>query len=219
MIYFFYMLRLILFFGIVNMALMQGAVAREFRYPGQELVGTWRVVYHDLSEFKQVTQGLMDGLVAQPYFQPSGQRIEVTFDGIYETSGSVRGGTDKHPHPRVPQLIFRTIPPLSQSLCNFGVWKRAICENGRMPATEEVKSFLAVFVVPKDEKPRKRLVEWPNALPYEYFLWGEQARFNVRMLRDGRLLFMFVGGPENRTTYEEAGTVYSVWERVAVPLK
>lgn len=78
---------------------------------------------------------------------------------------------------------------------------------------------MAVFVVPKGEKPpRKRLVEWPNALPYEYFLWGEQARFNVRMLKDGKLLFMFVGGPEP-AAYETAGTVYSVWERVAVPLK
>lgn len=208
--------RLLFLFFIFNMLEINSAFSRGFGYPGQELLGTWRVVRNDLSEFPQpVSQEVMNGLVDQPYFLPVGQLIEVTFDGIYETSGSVRGGTDENPHPKVPQLIFRTIPPLSQSLCKFGVWKRAICENGIMPPAEEVKGFLSVFVVPKNEKQtRPRLVKWPDASVYEYFLWGEQTRFNIRILKGNRLLFMFIGGPEP-AAYETAGTVYSVWEKVS----
>ncbi|MEG0922142.1 MAG: hypothetical protein RSG22_12150 [Comamonas sp.] len=197
------------------MTIVNNTFSREFPYPGKELVGTWRVVSHDLSEFPQPpSQQVMDGLVDQLYFQPPGQLIEVTFDGIYETSGSVRGGTDKNPHPRVPQLIFHTIPPLSQDLCKFGIWRDAICKNGIMQPTEEIRSFLSVFVIPKKEKQsRPRLVKWPDASAYEYFLWGEQARFHIRLLKGNRLLFMFIGGPEP-AAYETAGTVYSIWEKI-----
>ncbi|MEG0922143.1 MAG: hypothetical protein RSG22_12155 [Comamonas sp.] len=210
-----YTLRYIFLISI-SLGFMHSPWAKEFRYPGKELVGIWRVVRHDLSEFPQpISQEVTDALVNQSFFQPPGQLIEITFDGIYETCGAVRwAGTDKKPYVKAPQLIFRTIPPLSQDLCKFGWWKRAICENGSMPPSEEVKTFYAVFVVPKNKKPpRPRRVEWPDASTYEYFLSGEQPVFNVRMLKNNRLLFMFVEGPEP-AAYETAGTVYSVWEKL-----
>lgn len=114
----------------------------------------------------------------------------------------------------MPQLIFRTIPLSLKIYVNLGYGVMLFAKWHHATSKRNQRGFLSVFVVPKMRSNKThKLVKWPDASPYEYFLWGEQARFNVRMLKGNRLLFMLIGGPEP-AAYETAGTVYSVWEKV-----
>ena len=204
------------------------AIAQKFRYPGQELLGTWRIVRYDLSEFKQpVPQEVLDGLFDISFLLPPGQLIEVTFNGIYAQPPAKTSR---------PWLNFKIISPISDQICQFGIWKRSICENGKVPDEFTLEGDYGIWVVQHElEKDlsnsialnveRKRLVQWPDALPGEYFLGSSGRSFgemNIRVMKNNQLLVMFIGGKKFRGAHQteeanknkEIGTAYAVWERV-----
>ena len=192
------------------------------------MIGTWKVISHDLSEFpKLMPAETMDGLVHHEYFLPPGQLIEITFDGIYAQPPS---------REVLAQYNFITVSPISNDICRFGVWKRAICKNGKMPAGMKFDHYFSCRLA--SHKPRHpfayiigdtetRRARWPDASPYEYAMIGDHDVYKIRILKDGRLLVMFRGGPADDPAYngpqkgeayrKSLGTVYSVWERVKPP--
>ena len=216
-----------LVFGVSIMFFTDDALAKKFRIPGQEMVGTWRIVSHDLSEFPQpVPLETMDGLVRSEYFLPPGQIIEITFDGIYAQPPS---------DAVLPQFNFITASPISDSICRFGIWKD-ICKNGKVPAGYNYDNYFSLRVgapntrdtfsfILGDTPTRKK--RWPDASSYEYSLWGDHDWYHVRILKDNKLLVMFRSGPSASYDYtgpykgkiyqDSLHVVYMVWERVKSP--
>jgi hypothetical protein len=205
--------------GSIFMLLCDAALAKEFRVPGQELWGTWRVKSHDLREFPQPwSEVLRKEIEFGGLFQPVGQQIEITYDGTYVTSGMVRGGTDKYPHPVVPHLAIAILPPLSNSLCEFDAWS-AYCKDGKISITTDFKNgiywgYAAVF----NRRAAKRRTQWAGAASNEYFLWGEQFRCFARMLKKDQLLVMHMSGGYSLNDTPPP-VVYSIWERTAAEKK
>lgn len=225
------MLRIILYvfiMSVITMFFSEDVLAKKFRIPGQEMIGTWKVISHDLSEFPQpVPAETMDGLIYHEYFLPPGQLIEITFDGIYAQPPS---------REVLPQYNFTTIPPISNVVCQFGIWKDALCKNGEVPAGKIVDNYFSVRIAShKPAYPLARIIgdtktrqmRWPEASLYEYALCGDHEVLAVRILKNNKLLVMFIGGPADYPAYtgpqkgeayqKSKGTVYSVWERVKSP--
>jgi len=220
----------ILILGILAIFFTEDATARAQRIPGLEMVGTWKIVGYDLSEFPQpVSQETMDGLVRKQYFLPLGQLIEITFDESY---------TESPRREVLAQYNFRTVSSISDEICRFGIWKKAICKNGKVPASTTFDHYFSCRLA--SHKPRHplayiigdnkmRRARWPDASPYEYAMIGDHDVYKIRILKDGRLLVMFRGGPADSIYYEgpEKGeaymesinTVYMIWERVKSPEK
>ena len=214
--------------GIATLSFSEDALAKKFRIPGQEMIGTWKVISHDLSEFpKPMPAETMDGLVRHQYFLPPNQLIAITFDGVYAQPPS---------RDILPQYNFTTIPPISDVICQFGIWRDALCKNGKVPAGKIIDNYFSVRIA--SHKPayplahiigdtKTRRTRWPDASSYEYSLHGDHDLLNVRILKGNKLLVMFIGGPTDDPAYtgpqegeayrKSLGTVYSVWERVKPP--
>jgi hypothetical protein len=204
--------RFILFI-LLTMSMNHIAVAGKFRKPGEEMEGVWRITAYDVSEYPEYFRHeAFDYVIDDNFFSlPIGQLIEINYDGIYMTSGQVRGGTMKNPHVNAPHFIFNASGPISNEVCQYKSYDY-MCEENKLSEkfkVTELSQNFALFVQRPDAGNKK----FSGAPPYQYFLWGAQARLFVRMLNKNKLVVINESlpvPPENKNL----GWIYSVWERV-----
>jgi hypothetical protein len=195
------------------MLMCEQASSKQFRIPGQEIWGEWRVKSYDFTELRQpVSHELLNELANSREFQPVGQIISIHNDGVYLTN---RSASQLKNDPK-PHVVIKVLPPFSDGLCQYERWG-FLCKDGTIEQDRVSAPFVSSGFAEVHWKlgPQKHKKKWAGASQVAYHLAGEQFNFHARLLNKNELLVL-VGYVDPIRSKNIDPTVYAIWERVAL---